>query len=192
MKCILKVTLSKFPGCQLLPVECKQTRAGHGKPQQDPHLQRSHVVLWGVYILKANSLLTTCQTSLTTQPPPPIRAERKDKSGSPHMEWGANSNSSSLSPEQRPWLTSGWLPGIQEQCTRVPKLLHSLWFPVTRKPFHPTSVKYSLHTFHVLWDLEGDDTLGSIPSCCMPWLYSSRIWSYRNIKYLFQMPCIQT
>lgn len=99
---------------------------------------------------------------------------------------------SSLSSEQQPWLTSGWLPGIQEQCTRVPKLLHSLWFPVTRKPFHPISVKYSLHTFHVLWDLEGDDTLGSMPSRCMPWLYSSRIWSYHNIKYLFQMPCIHT
>lgn len=51
-------------------------------------------------------------------------------------------------------------------------------FPVVScntKPFHPISVKYSLHTFHVLWDLEGDDTLGSMPSHCMPWLYSSRI-----------------
>lgn len=32
--------------------------------------------------------------------PAPIRAERKDKSGSPHMEWGANSNSSSLTLTQ--------------------------------------------------------------------------------------------
>lgn len=125
--------------------------------------------------------------------PDPIGAERKDKSGSPHMERGADINSTSLKltqPGAAAMADSRVTTGIQEQCTRVPKLMHSLWFPVTRKPFHLISVKYRLHTFHVLWDFEGDGTLGSMPSHCMPWLY--RIWSYRNIKYLFQMPCIHT
>lgn len=96
-------------------------------------------------------------------------SEQRGKTEVGALTWTgrANSNSCSLKPT---------LPGAAVADFRVTtgdtRTMHrspeAAAFPavsLTRKPFYPISVKYSLHPFHVLWDSEGQCRVSACHGC---------------------------